>query len=97
MAIIAYKQGGARVLSQDEESALRRAPIVQLAEAAFDAEERLRIAMQNTPTDYEGRKKAYVEMAVLRERAIRAQAELDAEIEAAGRISSPLRVRPSVD
>ena len=49
-----------------------------LAMAAFEAQERVRmLEMMNMPTDYDERKKAFVELAVAREAAIFAQQKLD--------------------
>jgi hypothetical protein len=53
----------------------------QLAEAAFVAEERVRLLeMLNTPTDYDERKKAFVALRMARAEANSAVALLDVEI-----------------
>lgn len=53
----------------------------EVAEAAFNAAERLRImAMQNTPGDFEGRKKAFIEYARAQRYAAEAQRRLDCMI-----------------
>lgn len=53
----------------------------KLAIAAFEARERVHLLLQaNSPLDYEGRKKAAVELAVAQEAAAYAQQALDARI-----------------
>ncbi len=52
-----------------------------LAIAAFEANEKLRALMiMNSPTAYEDRKKAAVELAVAQEAALYAQKQLDARL-----------------
>ena len=52
-----------------------------LAIAAFEANERVKaLMMMNSPTDYEERKKAMVELAVAQEAAMFAQRKLDARV-----------------
>lgn len=54
----------------------------ELAEDAFAKSERVKmLAMMNTPTDYDARKKAFVEMSLAREEANKAEARLHAAIE----------------
>lgn len=54
----------------------------KLAIEAFEANERVRmLMMMNTPTDYEARKKAAVELAVAQEAALFAQRKLDERIQ----------------
>jgi hypothetical protein len=51
----------------------------RLAIAAFEANERVRmLMMMNTPTDYDERRKAAVDLAVAQEAAMFAQRKLDA-------------------
>lgn len=52
-----------------------------LAIAAFEANERVKgLMIMNSPTDYEERKKAAIELAVAREAAFYAQQKLDARL-----------------
>ena len=54
--------------------------IAELAAVAFEKQERVRIlSMMNTPTDYEERKKAFIELALARDEANKALAALHAE------------------
>ena len=56
--------------------------IEELAEDAFVKAERIRIlGMTNTPTDYEERKKAFIEMSLARDEANKAEQRLRAAIE----------------
>jgi len=55
--------------------------IAEMAEDAFLKAENVKmLAMMNTPTDFEERKKAFVALAVAREAANKAQAALDAAV-----------------
>ena len=55
--------------------------VAKLAGEAFDKAERLRmLSMMNTPIDYEGRRKAAIEMALARQDSNRASAALDSAI-----------------
>lgn len=60
---------------------MRREEIAALAVEAFEKAERVRmLAMTNTPTDYEERKKAYVEYALAQDEAEQAKRKLDEAI-----------------
>ncbi|HEX8106689.1 MAG TPA: hypothetical protein VF516_03125 [Kofleriaceae bacterium] len=60
---------------------MRREEISALAIDAFEKGERVRmLGMTNTPTDYEDRKKAAVEMAIAEAEAADAKRTLDAAI-----------------
>lgn len=52
-----------------------------LASAAFDAAERVRaLEMMNTPTDYEDRKRTFIELQKAREAATRARQILESRV-----------------
>lgn len=58
----------------------------ELAEMAFHAHEHVKqLEMMNTPTDFEDRKRAFIELALAREEAFKVQCALD---DATGRRSA---------
>lgn len=60
---------------------IRHLTIEELAEDAFLKQEHLQAQMaMNTPTDFEARKKAFVDLAVARKAASDARAALDAAV-----------------
>lgn len=65
--------------------------------AAFEANERVRaMEIQNTPTDYEERKKAFTELAVAREAAAYANQKLEERISSYS-VASPSGPKPDED